>query len=57
MISNHSSQSHLNHEPFQFPSVLLSERNPILILNDALDHLNVPNNVNEQTIEKVIRML
>jgi hypothetical protein len=57
MTSNHSSQSHLNHERFHFPGVLLSERNPILILNDALDHLNVPYDVNEQTIENFLQNL
>ena len=57
MISNHSSQSHLNHERFHFPSVLLSGRNPILILNEALDHLNVPYDVNEQTIENFLQNL
>ena len=57
MISNHSSQSHLNHDRFQFPSALLPERNPILILNEALDHLNVPYDVNEQTIENFLQNL
>jgi len=57
MISNHSSQSHLNDERFHFSSVLLSERNPILTLNEALDHLNVPYDVNEQTIENLLHNL
>jgi hypothetical protein len=57
MISNHSFQSHLNHDRFQFPSVKLSERNQILILNEALDHLNVPYDVNEQTIENFLQNL
>ena len=57
MISNHSSQSHLNHERFHFPSVLLSGRNPILILNEALDHLQVPYEVSEQTIENFLQNL
>jgi hypothetical protein len=57
MIFEYSSQSHLNHELFHFPSVLLPERNPILILNEALDHLNVPYDVNEQTIENFLQNL
>ena len=57
MISDYSSQSHLNHERFHFPSDLLSERNPILILNEALDHFNVPYDVNEQTIENFLQNL
>jgi hypothetical protein len=57
MIFDYSSQSHLNHELFHFPSVLLPERNPILILNEALDHLNVPYDVNEQTIENFLQNL
>jgi hypothetical protein len=57
MISNHSSQSRLNHEFFHFPIDLLSERNPILILNEALDHLNVPYDVNEQTLENFLQNL
>jgi hypothetical protein len=57
MIFDYSSQSHLNHELFHFPSVLLPERNPILILNEALDHLNVRYDVNEQTIENFLQNL
>ena len=57
MISNHSSQNHLNHELFLCPSDLLSERNPVLILNEAIDHLNVPYDVNEQTIENFLQNL
>lgn len=53
-ISHHSSQSHVNHELLPFPNDLLFERNPILILNEALDNLHVPHDVNEQTIEKFL---
>ena len=45
------SQSHVNHELLNFRNDLLYERNPILILNEALDNLHVPHDVNEQTIE------
>ncbi len=54
---NHSSQSHVNHELFHFHGDLLLERNPTLILNEALDNLHVPYEVNEQTIEKFLHSL
>ena len=57
MISNHSSQSHLNSESFHFPGDLLFERNTILILNEALNNLHVPYDVNEQTIENFLQNL
>jgi len=57
MISDHLSQSHLNHELFHCPSDLLSELNPILILNEALDNLYVPYGVNEQTLENFLQNL
>ncbi len=56
-ISNHSSQNHVNHELFHFRSNLLFERNPILILNESLDNLHVPHEVNEQTIENFLQNL
>jgi len=57
IISNHSSQRHVNHELFHFHGDLLFERNPILILNKALDNLHVPHEVNEQTIENFLENL
>jgi hypothetical protein len=56
-ISNHSSQSHVNHELLHFHSDLLVERNPILTLNEALDNLHVPYEVSEQTIENFLQNL
>ncbi|MBU0767785.1 MAG: hypothetical protein KJ687_01645 [Proteobacteria bacterium] len=42
---------------FHFHGDLLFERNPILILNEALDNLHVPHEVNEQTIENFLENL
>jgi hypothetical protein len=56
-VTHHSSQSHANHELFYFHGDLLSEHNLILILNEALDNLHVPYEVNEQTIEKFLHSL
>ena len=56
-ISNHSSQSQVNHGLPHFHSDLLVERNSILTLNKALDNLHVPYDVNEQTIEKFLHGL
>jgi hypothetical protein len=56
-VTHHSSQSHANHEWFHFHGDLLFERNPILILNKALDHLHVPYDVNEQIIETFLQSL
>jgi len=55
--SNPSSQSHVNYELLHFRYDLLFKRNPILILNEALDNLHVPHDVNEQTIEKFLHNL
>lgn len=44
-------QSHVNHELLHFRNDLRFECNPILILNEALDNLHVPHEVNEQAIE------
>ena len=56
-VTHHSSQSHTNHELFYFHGDLLFERNPILILNEALDNLHVPYEVDEQTIENFLHNL
>jgi hypothetical protein len=56
-VTHHSSQNHTNHEFFYFHGDLLFERNTILILNEALDNLHVPYEVNEQTIEKFLHSL
>jgi len=48
------SQSHVNHELLHFRNDLRFDRNPILVLNEALDNLHVPHDVNEQTIEKFL---
>jgi hypothetical protein len=56
-FSNHSSQIRVNHELFHFRSDLPFEHNPILILNEALDNLHVPHEVNEQTIENFLQNL
>lgn len=56
-VSHHSFQSHANHELFFFHGDLLFERNLILILNEALDNLHVPYEVNEQTIEEFLHSL
>jgi len=50
------SQSHVNHELLRFRNDLRFERNPILILNEALDNLHVPHDVNEQTIETFLQL-
>ena len=56
-ISHPFSQNHIDHEVLQFHSDLLLERNPILILNEALDNLHVPYDVNEETIENFLQHL
>ncbi|MBW2605238.1 MAG: hypothetical protein JRE28_13145 [Deltaproteobacteria bacterium] len=56
-ISNHSPQSHVNSEWFHFRSDLQFERNPILILNEAIDNLHVPHEVNEQAIDNFLEDL
>ena len=48
------SQSHVNHELLHFRNDLLFERHPILVLNEILDNLHVPYEINEQTIEKFL---
>lgn len=48
------SQSHANHELLHFRNDLLFERHPILVLNEILDNLHVPYEINEQTIEKFL---
>jgi hypothetical protein len=53
----YSSQSHANHELFHFHGDFHFERHPILILNEALDNLQVPFGVNEQTIEKFLHVI
>ena len=55
--SSYSSQSHASHELFHFHGDFHSERHPILILNEALDHLQVPYEVSEQTIENFLQNL
>jgi hypothetical protein len=56
-ISNHPFRRHENHEWVYFHSDLLLERNPIFILNKTIDNLNVPYDVNEQTIENFLQDL
>ncbi len=56
-VSGHSSQSRSNNESVCFHGDLQLERNPILVLNDALDNLHVPHEVNEQTVEKFLQDL
>ena len=56
-ISNHSSQSLVNHKSFNFRSDLLFEHNPILNINEALDNLHVPYEINEQVIENFLKNL
>lgn len=56
-ISNHSPERHINPKLFHFHSELRCERNPILILNGALDNLHVPDEVNEPAIEDFLRNL
>ena len=53
-ISNHSSQIHIRHELFHFRNNLRFERHPILILNQTLDNLHVPYEINEQIIENFL---
>jgi hypothetical protein len=57
IISNPSSHRHENHELLYFHDHLLLERNPILILNQTLDHLHVPYDVNEEIIENFLQDL
>jgi hypothetical protein len=56
-ISNYPFRRHENHEWICFHGDLLLERNPIVILNKTLDNLNVPYDVNEQTIENFLQDL
>lgn len=56
-IPNHLSQSQVNHEWFGFHNDSLFKDNPILILNEHLDHLRVPHEVDEQTIEYFLKNL
>jgi hypothetical protein len=56
-VSSHSPQSPTYNESFCFHGDLQFERHPILVLNDAFDNLNVPHEVNEQTIENILKDL
>jgi hypothetical protein len=53
-FSNPSSRCQVNHESVHSHGDLPFERNPILILNEALDDLYVPYAVNEPTIENFL---
>ena len=56
-IFSSSSHRKVNHEPAYLKGDLTLERNPILILNEALDNLYVPYAVNEQIIENLLQDL
>jgi len=56
-VSSHSPQSRTYNESFCFHGDFQFERHPILVLNDALDNLHVPHEVNEQTIENILQDL
>jgi hypothetical protein len=57
IVSTHSSQSRVNNESVCFHGDLQFDRNPILILNETLDDLQVPHGVNEQAIESYLQIL
>jgi hypothetical protein len=57
IVSPHSFQSRVNNEAICTQGDLQFDRNPILILNEALDNLQVPHEVNEQTIENYLQIL
>lgn len=56
-ISNHSSQGQASRELFGFHNDSFFKNNPILILNEHLDNLRIPHEINEPTIEYFLQNL